>query len=144
MSERYEYLPHALLRCRVRDIASGVEGELMAVVNENVSDSDLREHWVELAYVRGASGRESPRPSATSNPPTTGLGRTAGSEIGSPPGRAGRPRACGSHRARRQGSAAVAGYAFSVAAEFAGAPAAAVAAGGVQVDAGAAVALAGP
>ncbi|WP_406366438.1 hypothetical protein [Streptomyces sp. NBC_01546] len=58
MSERYEYVPHRLLRHRVRDIASGTEGELMAVINENVSDSALREHWVELAYIRGASGRE--------------------------------------------------------------------------------------
>ncbi|MCX5376669.1 hypothetical protein [Streptomyces sp. NBC_00091] len=58
MDERYEYVPHRLLRRRVRDIASGTEGELMAVINENVSDSALREHWVELAYIRGASGRE--------------------------------------------------------------------------------------
>ncbi|MEU9232974.1 hypothetical protein [Streptomyces subrutilus] len=50
--------PHRLLRRRVRDIASGAEGELMAVIHENVSDSVLREHWVELAYVRGACGRE--------------------------------------------------------------------------------------
>ncbi|MET9601357.1 hypothetical protein [Streptomyces sp. NPDC006459] len=57
MSEQYEYVPHRLLRRRVRDIASGVEGELMAVVNENVSDG-CTEHWVELAYIRGASGRE--------------------------------------------------------------------------------------
>ncbi|MEU3406405.1 hypothetical protein ABZ766_21040 [Streptomyces sp. NPDC006670] len=58
MSERYEYVPHRLLRRRVRDIASGVEGVLMAVVNENVSDSDTYEHWMELAYIRAASGRE--------------------------------------------------------------------------------------
>ncbi|GGR79291.1 hypothetical protein Snoj_77200 [Streptomyces nojiriensis] len=57
MSERYEYVPHRLLRRRVRDIASGVEGELMAVINENVSNADI-EHWMELAYIRGASGRE--------------------------------------------------------------------------------------
>ncbi|WP_435866588.1 hypothetical protein [Streptomyces yangpuensis] len=57
MSDRYEYVPHRLLRCPVRDIASGVEGELMAVINENVSDSG-REHWVELAYIRRACGRE--------------------------------------------------------------------------------------
>ncbi|MFB6578345.1 hypothetical protein ACFCYC_13090 [Streptomyces sp. NPDC056402] len=57
MSERYEYVPHRLLRRRVRDIASGVEGELMAVINENVSDART-EHWVELAYIRSASGRE--------------------------------------------------------------------------------------
>ncbi|MBT2542546.1 hypothetical protein J7E99_17940 [Streptomyces sp. ISL-44] len=57
MSERYEYVPHRLLRRRVRDIASGVEGELMAVVNENVSVTGI-EHGVELAYIRGPSGRE--------------------------------------------------------------------------------------
>ncbi|RPF41225.1 hypothetical protein EDD96_5021 [Streptomyces sp. Ag109_G2-6] len=57
-AERYEYVPHRLLRRRVRDIASGVEGELMAVINEDVSNSPLQEHWVELAYIRNASGRE--------------------------------------------------------------------------------------
>ncbi|WP_042800986.1 hypothetical protein [Streptomyces sp. C] len=58
MPEQYEYVPHRLLRRRVRDIASGVEGLLMAVINENVSDSAVHERWVELAYIRGASGRE--------------------------------------------------------------------------------------
>ncbi|MFD8631964.1 hypothetical protein [Streptomyces sp. NPDC059533] len=58
MTERYEYLPHRLLRHRVRDIASGAEGELMAVIHENVSDSAVHEHWVALAYVRAKSGRE--------------------------------------------------------------------------------------
>ncbi|MFH8887279.1 hypothetical protein [Streptomyces sp. NPDC017949] len=58
MSERYEYVPHRLLRQRVRDVASGIEGELMAVVNENVSDCPLNDHWMELAYIRAASGRE--------------------------------------------------------------------------------------
>ncbi|MEV7588780.1 hypothetical protein AB0O42_00745 [Streptomyces sp. NPDC089922] len=57
MADRYEYLPHRLLRRRVRDVASGIEGELMAVINENVSTTP-RPHWVELAYVRGPSGRE--------------------------------------------------------------------------------------
>ncbi|MFE5864065.1 hypothetical protein ACFQ77_26480 [Streptomyces virginiae] len=57
MSEGYEYVPHRLLRRRVRDIASGIEGELMAVINENVSDAGV-ERWMELAYIRGASGRE--------------------------------------------------------------------------------------
>ncbi|MFD9368763.1 hypothetical protein ACFWA6_13815 [Streptomyces sp. NPDC060020] len=57
MSEVREYLPHRLLRQRVRDIASGVEGELMAVINENVSDTGI-ERWAEIAYVRGPSGRE--------------------------------------------------------------------------------------
>ncbi|MFE9566876.1 hypothetical protein ACFYM0_37950 [Streptomyces sp. NPDC006487] len=58
MSERYEYVPHRLLGHRVRDIASGAEGELMAVINENVSDSVAHERWMELAYVRDESGRE--------------------------------------------------------------------------------------
>ncbi|WP_042801669.1 hypothetical protein [Streptomyces sp. C] len=57
MSECYEYVPHRLLRRRVRDIASGVEGVLMAVINENVSDTGI-ERWMELAYIRGACGRE--------------------------------------------------------------------------------------
>ncbi|MFD0355048.1 hypothetical protein ACFVHW_15135 [Streptomyces sp. NPDC127110] len=57
MSEQYEYQPHPLLRKRVRDIASGVEGELMAVITENVSSTGT-ERWMDLAYVRGASGRE--------------------------------------------------------------------------------------
>ncbi|WP_046779813.1 hypothetical protein [Streptomyces yangpuensis] len=57
MSEGYEYVPHRLLHQRVRDIASGTEGVLMAVINENVSDAAI-ERWMELAYIRGASGRE--------------------------------------------------------------------------------------
>ncbi|MFJ6778281.1 hypothetical protein [Streptomyces yangpuensis] len=57
MTDRYEYVPHPLLRQRVRDVASGVEGELMAVINENVSNS-AHPHWMELAYIRGPSGRE--------------------------------------------------------------------------------------
>ncbi|WP_420079875.1 hypothetical protein ACN6AT_15300 [Streptomyces sp. JL4002] len=57
MSDGFEYVPHRLLRRRVRDIASGVEGELMAVVNENVSATEV-EHWIELAYIRTSSGRE--------------------------------------------------------------------------------------
>ncbi|MFE5625365.1 hypothetical protein ACFQ8S_25250 [Streptomyces virginiae] len=57
MTEGYEYVPHPLLRRRVRDVASGIEGELMAVVNEDVSTA-VDPHWVELAYIRGPSGRE--------------------------------------------------------------------------------------
>lgn len=57
MTERYEYVPHRLLRRRVRDVASGTEGVLMAVVNEDVSDS-AHPHWMELAYIRAPSGRE--------------------------------------------------------------------------------------
>ncbi|MFD4245647.1 hypothetical protein ACFWP3_29250 [Streptomyces sp. NPDC058525] len=58
MTERYGYVPHRLLRHRVRDLASGTEGVLMAVINENVSDSLAHERWMELAYIRNASGRE--------------------------------------------------------------------------------------
>lgn len=57
MTERYEYVPHRLLHRRVRDVASGTEGVLMAVINEDVSDS-VHRHWMELAYIRAASGRE--------------------------------------------------------------------------------------
>ncbi|MEW1638669.1 hypothetical protein AB0469_31995 [Streptomyces sp. NPDC093801] len=57
MRERYEYQPHHLLRQRVRDIPSGVEGTLMAVITENVSDTGI-ERWVDLAYIRNKSGRE--------------------------------------------------------------------------------------
>ncbi|MEU6755780.1 hypothetical protein [Streptomyces sp. NPDC046685] len=57
MHEVYEYVPHRLLRQRVRDIASGVEGELMAVINENVSATAV-ERWAWIAYIRGPSGRE--------------------------------------------------------------------------------------
>ncbi|WP_328763652.1 MULTISPECIES: hypothetical protein [unclassified Streptomyces] len=57
-SGRVVSVPHRLLRRQVRDIASGVEGELMAVVREEVSDDPVRERWVVLAYVRGPSGRE--------------------------------------------------------------------------------------
>ncbi|MET9319731.1 hypothetical protein ABZX75_05965 [Streptomyces sp. NPDC003038] len=58
MTEAYEYVPHRLLKRRVRDIASGAEGELMAVINENVSDDAAYGRWVELAYIRVPSGRE--------------------------------------------------------------------------------------
>ncbi|MDJ0382970.1 hypothetical protein [Streptomyces sp. G-G2] len=59
MAEGYSYVPHRLLRRRVRDVASGVEGELMAVINEDVSAADsFRRHWMKLAHIRGASGRE--------------------------------------------------------------------------------------
>ncbi|MET9320172.1 hypothetical protein ABZX75_08310 [Streptomyces sp. NPDC003038] len=58
MSERYENVPHWLLNRHVRDIASGAEGTLMAVMNENVSDDAARERWVELAYIRCSNGRE--------------------------------------------------------------------------------------
>ncbi|WP_406182218.1 hypothetical protein [Streptomyces sp. NBC_01006] len=57
MTEQYEYVRHRLLGRRVRDIASGTDGELMAVINENVSDSGA-ERWMQLAYIRDATGLE--------------------------------------------------------------------------------------
>ncbi|MEU3312040.1 hypothetical protein ABZ743_05190 [Streptomyces sp. NPDC006662] len=83
MNEQYEYVPHHLLRRRVRDIASGTEGVLMAVINENVSDSPAHEHWVELAYIRAANGREFTTAAANvhpthDEPPTTRTRHTQG------------------------------------------------------------------
>ncbi|MFH7597724.1 hypothetical protein WDV06_21840 [Streptomyces racemochromogenes] len=78
MSECYEYIPHRLLHRRVRDIASGIEGVLMAVINENVSDTGI-ERWMELAYIRNASGREFTTAIANVHPaydqPRTAVGR---------------------------------------------------------------------
>ncbi|MER6252911.1 hypothetical protein ABT224_16275 [Streptomyces sp. NPDC001584] len=47
-----EHLPHALLNRPVRDIASGREGVLMAVVHEDVGCG----RWQEIAYIRPARG----------------------------------------------------------------------------------------
>ncbi|MFD4740635.1 hypothetical protein ACFWNQ_25205 [Streptomyces virginiae] len=49
-----QHVPHALLNRPVRDIASGTEGILMAVVHENVGT--LGDHWVDIAYIRPARG----------------------------------------------------------------------------------------
>ncbi|MGW2680672.1 hypothetical protein [Streptomyces sp. NPDC001436] len=83
-ADQYAYVPHHLLRRRVRDIASGVEGELMTVINENVSESPLHEHWVELAYIRAANGREFTTAAANvqptyDQPETSGSRRDGGS-----------------------------------------------------------------
>lgn len=50
-----EHLPHALLKRSVRDIASGIEGVLMAVVHENVAVGDGY-LWADIAYIRPARG----------------------------------------------------------------------------------------
>ncbi|WP_272263388.1 hypothetical protein [Streptomyces xanthophaeus] len=51
-------VPHRLLHQRVRDIASGAVGELMAVVVEDVGRTG-GPYWVELAYIRpDRGGRE--------------------------------------------------------------------------------------
>lgn len=49
-----QHVPHALLNQPVRDIASGTEGILMAVVHENVGT--LGDHWVDIAYIRPERG----------------------------------------------------------------------------------------
>ncbi|MEU6312451.1 hypothetical protein [Streptomyces sp. NPDC047014] len=49
-----EHLPHALLHKPVRDLASGTEGILMAVVHEDVGTEGAL--WVELAYIRPVRG----------------------------------------------------------------------------------------
>ncbi|MFD6113264.1 hypothetical protein ACFWG0_24560 [Streptomyces yangpuensis] len=53
MGEQYQYMPHRLLRRRVRDIPSGVEGELMAVINENVSGTATSSRPTERLLGRG-------------------------------------------------------------------------------------------
>jgi hypothetical protein len=50
-----EHLPHALLHHPVRDIASGTEGILMAVVHENVAVGGGY-LWAEIAYIRPVGG----------------------------------------------------------------------------------------
>ncbi|MFJ3206200.1 hypothetical protein [Streptomyces sp. NPDC086989] len=50
---------HPLLGRRVRDLASGTEAELMAVVAEEIPDTGRR--WARRAYIRPeAGGRELP------------------------------------------------------------------------------------
>ncbi len=49
-------IPHPLLRKPVRDIASGTEGTLMAVLMENTAAADLPGRWAEIAYIRPVGG----------------------------------------------------------------------------------------
>jgi hypothetical protein len=50
-------VPHALLRRPVRDIASGTEGILMAVLVENTAAAPAYEdRWMEIAYIRPHGG----------------------------------------------------------------------------------------
>ncbi|MFJ7588217.1 hypothetical protein ACIQZO_12705 [Streptomyces sp. NPDC097617] len=50
-------VPHRLLRKSVRDIGSGTEGTLMAVVVENTAAAPAYEdRWVEIAYIRPHGG----------------------------------------------------------------------------------------
>ncbi|MFF1558372.1 hypothetical protein [Streptomyces sp. NPDC058279] len=58
MPEAYEHLRHPLLRRPVRDIASGTEGELMAVVYEEVGQVCGDPQYKPIAYIRMPSGRE--------------------------------------------------------------------------------------
>ncbi|MER6388749.1 hypothetical protein ACFXEL_37065 [Streptomyces sp. NPDC059382] len=54
----FEHLPHPLLGQPVRDIASGTEGVLTAVVLEEKERAFAAPLRVRLAYIRMASGRE--------------------------------------------------------------------------------------
>ncbi|MEU8774417.1 hypothetical protein [Streptomyces sp. NPDC048606] len=54
----YTAMDHPFLRRRVRDIACGAEGELMAVVREKVGRHDGQAFYATLAYIRMKSGRE--------------------------------------------------------------------------------------
>ncbi|MCY0956214.1 hypothetical protein [Streptomyces sp. H27-H5] len=54
----FEHLAHPLLGQPVRDIASGTEGELTAVVEEEQERAFAAPLRVRLAYIRMASGRE--------------------------------------------------------------------------------------
>lgn len=58
MPEAYEHLHHPLLQCRVRDIASGTEGELTAVVYEETGQICGDPLYQCIAYIRMPSGRE--------------------------------------------------------------------------------------
>ncbi|MFJ9940269.1 hypothetical protein [Streptomyces erythrochromogenes] len=49
-------VPHLLLRRPVRDIASGTEGTLMAVLIENTSSAGFPERWAEIACIRPDGG----------------------------------------------------------------------------------------
>ncbi|MFD5618213.1 hypothetical protein [Streptomyces yangpuensis] len=49
-------VPHQLLRRPVRDIASGTEGTLMAVLIENTASLGFPERWAEIAYIRPEGG----------------------------------------------------------------------------------------
>lgn len=49
-------VPHPLLRRPVRDIASGTEGTLMAVLVENTAGPEGPDRWAEIAYIRPDGG----------------------------------------------------------------------------------------
>ncbi|MFJ6722339.1 hypothetical protein [Streptomyces sp. NPDC091259] len=55
---------HRWLGKTVRDIASGTEGELTAVVHERKKDHAGRVTEVRLAYIKRADGRELPTAAA--------------------------------------------------------------------------------
>lgn len=57
----------------------------MAVINENVSAVAAREYWIDLAYIRGASGREFSTSAENIQP-------AQGSDLCRPPRRIGDPR----------------------------------------------------
>lgn len=58
MPDLFEYQDHPLLRRLVRDVASGTEGELMAVVRQEVRRVHGDAEYAPIAYIRMPSGRE--------------------------------------------------------------------------------------
>ncbi|MFG2880137.1 hypothetical protein ACGFYU_34850 [Streptomyces sp. NPDC048337] len=58
MPEPFEHLAHPLLRKQVRDIASGAEGELTAVVHAEVGRMNGVRTYAPIAHIRMPSGLE--------------------------------------------------------------------------------------
>lgn len=58
MPEPFERIDHPLLGQQVRDVASGTEGELSAVLHEEVRCLYGKPEYAPIAYIRMPSGRE--------------------------------------------------------------------------------------
>ncbi|MER5482903.1 hypothetical protein ABT024_06765 [Streptomyces sp. NPDC002812] len=58
MADPFEKVDHPLLGQHVRDVASGTEGKLVAVVREEVRRIYGEPTYAPIAYIRMASGRE--------------------------------------------------------------------------------------
>ncbi|THA82710.1 hypothetical protein [Streptomyces sp. A0592] len=54
--DAHQHVPHALLHQPVRDIASGTEGILMAVLVENTGSPVGPDRWADIAYIRPHGG----------------------------------------------------------------------------------------
>lgn len=58
MADPFEKLDHPLLGQPVRDVASGTEGKLVAVVRQEVRRAFGEPTYAPIAYIRMASGLE--------------------------------------------------------------------------------------